>query len=120
MRVLIADDNTSVRSALCLMLKEAGDFVIAEASDANDLLVAVKEECPDLVLLDWDLPGITDGEIIPALRAICPGLPVVVLSSSPEVKAPAFDAGASDFLDKASPPDKVRDILGKHLPGGKQ
>ena len=85
-RVLIADDDAGVRSALCLTLQETGGISVAEAKSADELLAAVKEKCPDLVLLDWELPRITGGEIIQTIRVTCPGIPIIVLSSSPEVK----------------------------------
>ena len=51
-RVIIADDDTGVRSALRLMLEEEEGISVTEAASSDDLLALVKDRCPDLLLLD--------------------------------------------------------------------
>lgn len=59
MRVLIADDRPQVRSALRLLLKQEPDVtVVGEAEDAEQALELAIGERPELVLLDWELPGL--------------------------------------------------------------
>jgi PleD family two-component response regulator len=74
-RVLVADGDPSVRSALRLVLCQAvGLNVVEEASDAAHLLVAAAASAPDLVLLDWNLPGWHPDDApwsFPPLRPAC-------------------------------------------------
>jgi DNA-binding NarL/FixJ family response regulator len=108
MRILLADDQPNVRSALRLLLEqEAGLTVVAEAEDSKELVSHFEVACPELVLLDWELPGGKSAELIPALRAKCPELAIIVLSSRPEAHRAALDAGAESFVSKGSPPQEV-------------
>jgi len=66
MRVLIADDQPEVRSSLQLLLEQLPNVtVVGEATGAGDLLAQVSVSCPDLVLLDWELPGLRATEHLP-------------------------------------------------------
>jgi DNA-binding NarL/FixJ family response regulator len=104
-RVLVADGDPTVRSALRLVLCQAvGLNVVEEASDAAHLLVAAAASAPDLVLLDWNLPGWHPDEALTALRAGAPGATVVVLSTRPEPRRRALAAGADAFVCKADGP----------------
>ena len=78
MRILLADGQPKVRFALRVLLEQRPEFeVAAEAADAKDLLECVKVDCPDLILLGWELPGMTDGDLLAALRRLCPNLAVI-------------------------------------------
>lgn len=59
MRVFLADDQAKVRAALRLLLEqEPGLSVVGEVTEAKDLLAQVQVTQPDVVLLDWELPGL--------------------------------------------------------------
>lgn len=108
MCVLLADDQLNVRSALRLLLEqELGLCKVGEATDAGDLLSQVETSCPDLVFLDWELPGRKDLELVPAMKTICPALVVIALSSRPEACQAALRAGADDFLSKGDSPEQL-------------
>ena len=106
MRILLADDQSNVRFALrALLEQQAGVQVVGEAVNSEALLSQVQTACPDLVLLDWNLPDIAAEELLSALRKRCPDLPVIVLSGKPEVRRAALAAGADAFVSKADPPE---------------
>jgi DNA-binding NarL/FixJ family response regulator len=116
MRVLIADDQPQVRSALRLLLKqEPGVTVVGEAEDTQQALELAAGQRPDLVLLDWELPGPWAAQplknagqhLLPALRARCPQVKVVALSGRPEARQAALAAGADAFVSKGDPPERV-------------
>jgi DNA-binding NarL/FixJ family response regulator len=108
MRVLLADDQAKVRSALRLLLEHQADVeILGEAVDTTGLLDWVKAICPDLVLLDWKLPGLPATALLPLLRYHCPCLRLIVLSSRPEVCQAALAAGADAFVSKGDPPERV-------------
>ena len=108
MRVLIADDESQVRSALRLHLEEgAGVTVVDETDNSNDLLAKVETSRPDLLLLDWELAPAGGCAVLRALRAAWPELIVVVLSGQPEVRSEALAAGATAFVSKADSPEHL-------------
>jgi DNA-binding NarL/FixJ family response regulator len=103
---MVADDQPDVRSALRLMLEERpGITQIYEVSTSQELIVRVKSNCPDLVLLDWELPGARPDELLKLLRRVCSGVKVIALSSRPQTKQIALEYGANDFVCKSDPPE---------------
>ncbi len=113
MRILLADNQTRVRFALrALLQQQPGIEVAAEAGDAAVLLQRVAETCPDLVLLDWSLPGMDPATLMAALRQICPVLHVIVLSGRPETERQAMEIGADAFVSKSYPPAKLLAVIG--------
>ncbi len=112
MRVLLADDQNKVRSALRLLLgQEPGLSVVGEAIGVEGLLAQMETACPDLVLLDWELPGLSTAELLPTLRALCPRLRVIALSGRPEARRAALAAGADAFVSKGDPPERLLTTL---------
>ena len=91
MKILLADPHQEVRTALKLVLEQQPDIhVIGEARDTIELFSQVASECPDVVLLDTDLPGLqmsrrmtrsSLAELVEILRKFCPALRVIGLSS---------------------------------------
>ena len=107
-RVLIADDQPHVRSALLLLLRQESDVaVIGEADDAEQALELVARQQPDLVLLDWELPGRDEAATLPRLQAARPGLLVIALSGRPEARRAALAAGVDVFVSKGEPPERL-------------
>ncbi len=112
MQVLLADDRLEVRSALGLLLEnELGFTVVGEAASATALLSRVESAQPDVVLLDWELPGLPGTKLVEALRSRRPSLTIVVLSVGPEVGLAALAAGANAFVSKAEPPAHLMAVL---------
>jgi DNA-binding NarL/FixJ family response regulator len=108
MRILLADGRPKVRFALRVLLeRQPGLEVVGEASDACQLMTQVGEIGPDLVLLGWELPGLTAPESLSSLRDVCPGLSVIALSGRPEARQVALAAGADGFVSKVDPPDRL-------------
>lgn len=112
MRVLLADDQPTLRSAVRFLLEQESDVVIvAEATDVASLLARTVEQHPDLLLLDWELPGLhTTGSVRPVINSLyasCPNLHIIVLSGRPEASRHALAAGASAFASKADPPERL-------------
>jgi DNA-binding NarL/FixJ family response regulator len=107
-QILIADDQPKVRQALRLLLEqELALETVDEAAKAETLLAQVSSGCPELVLLDWGLPGIAAVDLLVALRQSCPDLTIIVLSGQPEVEENALRAGADAFVSKTDPPERL-------------
>ena len=108
MRVILADDKAKVRSALRLLLEQQpGIDILGEAVDSTGLLDWVKVVCPDLVLLEWELPGLPAAALLPLLQYHCPGVRLMIMSSRPEVRREALEAGADVFMSKGDPPERL-------------
>jgi len=121
MRVLVADDQQRVRSALHLLLDQEPDLnVVGEAGEAHSLLAQLQAARPDLVLLDWSLPGLPAIGSLPALRLACPHLLVIVLSGNPEASREALAAGADAFVSKVEPPERLLDAVHALSSGGNE
>ena len=112
MRVLLADDQPKVCSALRLLLsQQPGIEVVGETAEAEALLAHIENTHPDLILLDWELPGLSRNGRFSVLRARYPNLKVIALSGRPEVRGTALKAGADAFVSKIEPPDRLLGAL---------
>ncbi len=108
LRVLVADDEPTLRSALCLLLEqEPALTVVGEAAESSSAQYQATALQPDVLLLDWELPGATGAALIPALRVCRPDIRIIVLSSRPEARPCALTAGADAFVSKGDPPDSL-------------
>lgn len=113
-RILLADDNAVLRSALRLMLETRLGFeLITEARDMEHVLAQVEDSRPECILLDWELPGRPTRERVTVLRALVPGLKVIALSARPESKADADSEKVDAFLCKTEPPEQILKIIRK-------
>ena len=108
LRILIADDEPNVRFALKVLLGQRAEFQVdGEAADAKSLLERMEADCPDVVLLDWDLGGVTGDDLLPAMHQLCPRTTVIVLSGKSGIRQAALAAGAHAFISKADPPERL-------------
>jgi CBS domain-containing protein len=119
MHILLADDQPQVRSALRLLLEHEAEIQkIDEVTNAQDLLAHAQTNHLDLILLDWELPGLSSRNVLPALRECSPDLSVIALSGRLEARQMALDAGADAFVSKGEPPEHLLTELRKIENGG--
>ena len=110
--ILLADDQTNVRSALRLLLDQIPNLkIVSEAADATSLLQAAAQIQPDLLLLDWELPGLPPEQLLRLLWYERPSLKIIAMSSRPEAAQQALGAGVKTFLSKSEPPNRVRTLI---------
>jgi DNA-binding NarL/FixJ family response regulator len=108
MRIMLADNRSRVRFALGALLEEQPWLrIVGEAANGRNLLAQVRAACPDLVLLSWELPGLAEIDLLPALQRSCPELRVIVLSVRPEAQQAVLAAGADAFVSKVAPPEQL-------------
>ncbi|MFN3278543.1 MAG: response regulator [Paracoccus hibiscisoli] len=103
MRILLADDHSLVREAVCAFLTAEGFEDVTGVSSLHEALDRVADDAPfDLVLLDYDMPGMNGLDGLSRMRAAMGARPVAMLtgSASPAVARQALDAGARGFLPK--------------------
>jgi len=113
-RVLIADDDALVRSALTMMLTGTDDIrVVAEVADGDEVASAVDAYKPDVVLMDIRMPRMDGLAATEALRARDAAPDVIVLTTfdADEQVLRALRAGASGFLLKDTPPPRILEAV---------
>jgi DNA-binding response OmpR family regulator len=114
-RILIADADTALCTAFSLILqKKLGVSEIKEATNLAQLQGCLGGWQPDVILLDCNLPGLSQAG---GLTAYCPTLPapVIALSIRAEDGPLALAAGADDFIHKSFAPEQVLEIIKKRL-----
>jgi len=111
-RVVIVDDDDEIRELLLRTLPADG-FEILEARDGREALVLLEREAPDLLLLDWNMPNATGGDVLAELARRERRVPVIVLTADddPKRREIAEAHGAAAFLAKPfSPIELLRAI----------
>lgn len=111
LRVLVVDDNPSVRRSLCQLLQsEPGLEVVCQAVDGADALAKTRESSPDVVLLDITMPGMNGLEAAEIIRREFPSVQVVMVSQhdSRGFQWAALAAGVSGYVVKS---DASRDLI---------
>ena len=106
-RILLADNNQDSRSALALLLEtRLGACIVGEATTMECLLEQAATTHPDVVLLDWELPGKPEAERILVIRSVLPRARVIVISARLEESA-LQAIGADGFVNKIDPHEHV-------------
>jgi len=115
MRVIVADDERQVRSALRLLLEQEENVdIIFDTDNLAGLLEQMDDLCPDLLLLDWDMRlPVMSGAMIQTLRHHCPDMHILAMSGRPESQAQALHAGVDAFVSKGDPPDRLLESVRK-------
>ncbi|MEW5838481.1 MAG: response regulator transcription factor [Pseudomonadota bacterium] len=108
MRILLAEDDNALASALLLNLRAAG-YVVDWAADGEEADYLVREDLFDAVILDLGLPKRAGLDILRAWRASALALPVLILTGRDawHEKVDGFAAGADDYLTKPFHPEEL-------------
>lgn len=120
-RLVIADDHPLVRRAVSRLLEEDPDIeIVNEVGDFEALFESVRQDRPDLVLMDVKMPGGDGLEAVRRLNKRHPELPVLVLSGLPEEEfvLRLVRAGAAGYVEKQSSPEVIKEAVRTVLQGG--
>lgn len=116
-RVMLAEDQDLVRAALEALLSLEPDLdVVASVGRGDEVLSAVQEHQPDVLLLDIEMPGMSGIEAAAQVRAAgrsdaAPRIIIVTTFGRPGYVQRALDAGVSGFVVKDTPPDQLSDAI---------
>ena len=115
MKILIADDSRAMRQIVTRTLRQAGfgDHELIEAADGEQALDMTAAEQPDLVIADWNMPGMTGVEVLRRLRAggneVTFGF--VTSECTPEMQQQAEAAGALFFIIKPFTTERFGEVF---------
>lgn len=109
-RILVVEDEQPIREMVGYALKKAG-LQFEEAADAEQALVAVASNPPDLMLLDWMLPGMSGVDLARRLRRedVTARMPIIMLTARVEEndRVHGLEVGADDYITKPFSPREL-------------
>lgn len=109
-RILLADDEPLVRKGLrCLLEEHVDPACICEAGTAEEVLDQVRRHRPEIVLLDANLAGMPESQVIPQITRAADGTRVIVLTldEPPYEARVAFEAGAHGLVAKRAATEEI-------------
>lgn len=123
--ILIVEDEAPIREMVGFAVGNAG-FEVSEAADAHQAQMAVADKCPDLILLDWMLPGMSGIELARRLKRgdTTRDVPIIMLTArgEEEHKVKGLEAGADDYVTKPFSPRelvaRIKAVLRRTSPDG--
>ena len=119
-RVLLAEDQTMVRTALASLLNLEPDIeVVAQVSRGDDVAAAAVASAPDVALLDIEMPGATGLDAADELRRALPACRVLILTTfgRPGYLRRAMEGGAAGFLLQDTPAGELAAAIRRAVAG---
>lgn len=118
-RILVVDDDDSLRELLRMHLSAAG-YEVSTAADGIAAGYLVLRAPPDLILSDVNMPHMDGFQFIAALKSdkTLPEIPVIFLTSNEEGDHRGKELGAVGYLTKPVRADRLLELVAKHVPGG--
>lgn len=120
-KILAIDDDSIIRTLLTNILSKAGYEVIT-ASDGESGLALAATSNPDLVVTDFQMPGLTGLDVVVELQRTQPGLPVILLTAHGDVALTikSIQLGAYDFIEKPIQMQELLDVIRNGLEVSRQ
>jgi two-component system response regulator DesR len=120
-RVLIADDEAMIRSAIAALLRLEDDIdVVAECADGREALAEAVRLQPDVCLLDLEMPHLDGVEVAEQLRRLVRARCIVVTRHArPGVLRRALASGVAGFLPKSRGADEIADVIRRVAAGAR-
>lgn len=121
-KVLVADDHKLVREGIVKLLGFYEELeVIGEAKDGLETVEKIRNEFPDLVLLDLNMPRMNGIDTIKKIKEIAPNIRVLILTihDDEEYIYEVTKAGAEGYIQKDIEPDELRNSIKKVMNGNK-
>jgi len=112
-RILIAEDEEHIRSLISLIITSLGAEVVAEATDGEQALSLYKQQRPDMVILDINMPKLDGVAVLKQIMAIDPRTLVVMLTSlnALDVVKECIDNGAWNYILKNTTAEELHKAI---------
>jgi len=120
-RVIIFDDNDSLRDSVAMLLHDNSDFTLAGSySHCLDVIENIKDTRPDVVIMDIDMPGMNGIEGVKLVRTNFPSLQILMLTvfDDDEKVFSAIKAGAGGYILKNAEPNNLLHAVSEVYNGG--
>ena len=116
---MVVDDNPTLRELITVQLQASG-YKVIEAKDGREAVKLVGRGCPDLILMDIQMPimdGLDATRLIRSIRELCQ-MPIIAFSAygdSEENRRGAMEAGCTDYVSKTVGITELPRIVGRYL-----
>ena len=122
-KVLVVDDEAAIRDMIRFALEQS-DMQVRSAANAHDALLSINEERPDIILMDWMMPGVSGLELTRRLRkdSFTSEIPIIMLTArvTEDDKVAGLEAGTDDYVIKPFSPRellaRIRAVLRRSSP----
>jgi two-component system phosphate regulon response regulator PhoB len=126
-RVLVVDDEAAIRDMIQFALERA-KLEVQTAGDAQEALLRISENRPDIILMDWMMPGVSGIELTRRLRrdSYTEDIPIIMLTAkvTEDDKVAGLEAGTDDYVIKPFSPRellaRIRAVLRRSSPANEQ
>jgi len=117
-RVLLADDYANILTAMVRLISSSCD-VVGTVTTGAQLLETARRLCPDVIVVDLNLPDMSGLDACRQLKAASPQASVILLTaaSDPRVREGAFESGASAFIPKYRAGDELLPAIERAFAG---
>nr|WP_315392716.1 response regulator transcription factor [uncultured Duganella sp.] len=121
-KIVVVDDHFLVREGLLRIFSQYPDIeVVGQAGNAAGLFELLSANVPDVVSLDWSMPGLSGAKLVAHVRNAYPCLPILVVSmfADTQVAFGALRAGANGYVTKDSDPSTLARAVYEVAAGGR-
>lgn len=114
-RILIIDDAPSLRAVLRSFLAGEGYQVVGDLANGALAVESIARLKPDIVCLDYNLPGVQGLDLLKQIAVTYPEVAVVMITgdANPQLEAECADSGAAGFIGKPFSPDRISREIGQ-------
>ena len=116
-KILLIDHNRQIRSLTRKLIETREGWLVTEAIDSYDAIVQVTELKPDLIVLDFAMPGLNGFQIAQKVSVYSPQLPIVLYTfyGFDAMNIEAKKRGITEVVDKADNAERLLEIIEKYL-----
>ena len=117
MKILLIDHNPQIRLMTKQLMETREGWVVTEAIDSFDAIQQVVKLKPDLVVLDFAMPGLTGFQVAEKISAFAPSLPIILYTfyGFDAMNVEAKKHGITEVVDKADLGERLLEKIAKHM-----